>query len=55
MQPDQERRTFPDSQKEPLGPRQIAYIDEVYGKAFFRDAKPLVDCRCHQPEHTRAP
>jgi hypothetical protein len=36
------RQQFPDSQKERLGPKQIAWIDERYGKAFFRDAKPMV-------------
>ncbi|MFZ0270964.1 MAG: hypothetical protein WAL34_03855 [Acidobacteriaceae bacterium] len=36
---------FPDSQKEPLGPKQIAWIDERLGKAFFRDGKPMVLAR----------
>jgi hypothetical protein len=33
---------FPESQKEPLGPNQRAWIDERYGKAFFRDGKPII-------------
>jgi hypothetical protein len=49
------RQTFPDSQKEPLGPNQIAWIDRHYGKAFFRDAKPMVECNCHQSEHPQKP
>ena len=41
---------FPDSQREPFGPKQLAWIDEKYGKAFFRDAKPLVQpCVCKLP------
>lgn len=51
-----DRQQWPDSQKDALGPKQIAWIDERYGKAFFRDAKPIVQpCVCQLPEHTRAP
>lgn len=47
------RQMFPDSQKQPLGPNQIDYIDKVYGKAFFRDAKPMIEhCVCRLPEQT---
>jgi hypothetical protein len=45
---------FPDSQKEPLGVNQQTWIDEKYGKAFFRDAQPLVQaCVCKLPEQSR--
>jgi hypothetical protein len=49
------RQLFPDSQKEPLGPNQIKYINAVYGKAFFRDAAPIVQpCMCRLPEQVKA-
>jgi hypothetical protein len=49
-----ESQQFPDSQKEPLGLNQQAWIDEKYGKAFFRDAQPLVQaCVCKLPEQSR--
>lgn len=37
-----ENQTLPESQKEPFGPKQLAWINEHYGKAFHRDAEPMV-------------
>ena len=36
------RQAFPDSQKEPFGPKQLVWIEEHYGKAFHRDGKPMI-------------
>lgn len=48
------RQMYPDSQKEPPGPNQREWIDRKYGKAFFRDARPMVKhCVCQLPEPTR--
>ena len=45
-----ERQTFPDSQKEPLGPKQREYVEKL-GRAFFRDGQPsFVPCVCPMPE-----
>lgn len=33
------RQKFPDSQKEPFGPNQIAWLNEKYGNAHFRNAE----------------
>jgi len=42
-----------------LGPHQTEYVERVYGHAFFRDGKPLVEqshYTCPQPEQpARAP
>jgi hypothetical protein len=48
-------QSFPDSQKEPFGPNQLAWLHEKYGKAFFRDGfTPCERCpKDHEP--ARAP
>jgi hypothetical protein len=45
-----ERQQYPDSQREPLGPKQREYVEKL-GKAFFRDGAPsVIPCICHLPE-----
>lgn len=42
---------FPDSQKEPFGQKQLAWLDIKYGRAFFRDGfTPCERCpKNHEP------
>ena len=39
------KQAFPDSQKEPFGPKQLSWIEKNYGKAFHRNGKPMIESK----------
>jgi hypothetical protein len=43
---------FPDSQKTPFGPAQLRWLDEHFGRAFFR--KGFTPCERAQNPHEQA-
>lgn len=39
--PPHPQQQMPESQITPFGPKQLAWIDKKYGRAFFRNPEPM--------------